>query len=73
MQNSKKIDGWERIKSKKEKKIGKTFPTGWWWCGFDDSGEQKWFIELNTGFIVSPNSPNYDFWKNKIFLRINNT
>lgn len=65
----KNSDEWKKIQSKK--KTYKTYATGWWWIGFDDNGQQKWFIELNNGSIISPSSSDYGQWRYKILLKAN--
>jgi len=41
------------------------YPEKHYWCGFDDSGSQKWYIKLSNGRIVSNKDENYFFWLKK--------
>lgn len=41
------------------------YPKKHYWCGFDEAGRQKWFIELSNGRIVSNKDENYFFWLKK--------
>lgn len=40
-------------------------PEKHYWCGFDDSGRQKWYIKLSNGRIVGDKDENYFFWLKK--------
>lgn len=41
------------------------YPRKHFWCGFDETGRQKWFIELSNNRIISSKDENYFFWLKK--------
>lgn len=41
------------------------YPKKHFWCGFDETGRQKWFIELSNNRIISSKDENYFFWLKK--------
>ena len=62
--------------AQKKKKVGHAFSSGerpyiypkrHYWCGFDSTGKEKWYIELNSGRVVSYLDDNYLFWLRKFW------
>jgi len=41
------------------------YPKRNFWCNFDKTGRQKWFIELSNGRLISDKDENYFFWLKK--------
>lgn len=44
------------------------YPKKHYWCGFNEKGTPKWYIELSNGRIVSERDENYFFWLKKYNL-----
>jgi hypothetical protein len=40
-------------------------PVSIYWCGFDEEGNEKWYIKFNTGKIISSSEPEYLKWIKK--------
>jgi len=66
--NTKEIQ-WTKVGSRKQRKDKitecydlKTKPVKHYWNGFNKHGEERWYIELNNGIILSDNSKDYEFW-----------
>ena len=62
-----KFEGWTKIERKRRRpsdpSVKETiYPKRHFWCGFDLYGNEKWFIELSNGRIVSYNDGNYYYW-----------
>lgn len=44
------------------------YPKKHYWCGFDITGRQKWYLELTNGRLVSSKDENYIFWLKKFSI-----
>ena len=42
-------------------------PTRHFWTGFDESGAEKWFLELENGNILASSDTSYSFLVKKFF------
>ena len=38
------------------------FPVKHYWNGFDRKGKEQWYLELNTGRVISYRETNYKYW-----------
>ena len=43
----------------------KIYPIHHFWDGYDLSGKERWFIELNDGRIIYQKDPEFSFWLKK--------
>lgn len=59
-------EGWVKITSKTQQNKKTTLPTRHFWSGFDEKGEQRWFLELNNGEILSKQHRDYKQWLRKL-------
>jgi hypothetical protein len=74
-------DGWNKVLSKRKNKA-KSFNKNCenlnlneklkavkcFWRGFNEEGQQRWFIELNNGVTLSEYNKEYSFWLKKYKL-----
>lgn len=44
-------------------------PTRRFWLGFDILGNEKWFIELDNGKIISCTDESYNYWLKRYLFK----
>jgi hypothetical protein len=65
---------WNLVMSKKQRRDlssnqeNKIKPLSHFWHGFNKQGNEKWFLELNNGIILSDSNKDYHFWLRKFRL-----
>lgn len=56
---------WTQVKSRRCRKP-KIYPVNRYWSGFYESGEERWFIELSDGRVITPRHDEFSRWAPKI-------
>lgn len=60
----KDTNAWHHVtKKRKEPKVN--IVCGYW-DGFDINGRERWYIRLSDNTVLTPSSPGYDVWKQRI-------
>lgn len=57
---------WKHIPKKYVKKEAQ-IPLKCYWNGFDNDGNEKWYIEFTNGTIITNKDSSYNFWYRKYF------
>ena len=63
-------DSWTKVVSRKHRRDklhattqeSKIRAIQHYWNGFNKCGEERWYIELSNGVILSSHDKDYDFW-----------
>ncbi len=61
--------GWTKVQSRREKRNMqvKPRPVKHYWIGFDNDGNERWYLELSDGKVLTPRDVNYNFWMKRFF------
>jgi len=60
------VSEWTQVKSRRSRKP-KIYPVKNYWNGFEESGNERWYIELSDGRILTPRHEDYIRWSQKHF------
>ena len=67
-------DGWTKVVSRKHRNPRPQPPSETklravkqYWDGFDEQNQERWFIELSNGTILSNTDKDYSFWAKRYY------
>ena len=58
------LNDWKLVQHKIKRP--KIYPVRSYWDGYDISGRERWYVELNDGRVIHQRDPEYSFWYKKI-------
>jgi hypothetical protein len=60
-------DEWKRVTRKTPKKQPVQKPKRFYWLGFDNNGNESWYVEFANGVVLSDKDPSYAYWHRKYY------